>query len=435
MEANIIETQYPLHFRKEETAILGQLLKSRQSVVLIGMKRVGISNFLRFFLYNQGIPKKYITDGKRHLFIPIDLNDLIEREIFPFWTLTLKRIVDASLDSQLSGKVKQKIESLFVDSIQAHDLFLTIDNVRRSLVIIGENGMLPTLFFLRFDRMKDAVTPELFANLQGLRDATHHKLAYVFTSFRSLNILAPSVFTKASLSVFLQDVYIKPAQHSDIKTIYSTYKQNYKLSLLPKVEQGLLDVVDGYVQYLQLSLILLHERKSQIKSKSELFDYLLSDERIALQSEELWENLTEDEKHVLQKISFGKSVLSIEKEKAIYLFDTGYITEKNNMRTVFSPLFDHYIREKNKRNSLGSPLIDFTKKEHLLFNMLREHLDGICEREDIIVAVWPEVEAFGVSDWAIDRLIARIRKKMKLQKSPYMIQTVKTRGYRLVRVE
>jgi DNA-binding response OmpR family regulator len=46
--------------------------------------------------------------------------------------------------------------------------------------------------------------------------------------------------------------------------------------------------------------------------------------------------------------------------------------------------------------------------------------------------VWPEYEEFGVSDWTIDRLIARLRAKLKQQQSTYTIVTVKTRGYKLV---
>ena len=78
MEDKIIEAQYLLTFREDEAVQLGKHLKGRDSVVLIGMKRVGISNFLRFFLNHQGIVGKYIGNGEKHLFIPVDLNDLVE---------------------------------------------------------------------------------------------------------------------------------------------------------------------------------------------------------------------------------------------------------------------------------------------------------------------------------------------------------------------
>jgi len=41
------------------------------------------------------------------------------------------------------------------------------------------------------------------------------------------------------------------------------------------------------------------------------------------------------------------------------------------------------------------------------------------------------IPEFGVSDWAIDRLVARVRVKLPQQNSPYEIVTVRTRGYKL----
>ena len=76
--------------------------------------------------------------------------------------------------------------------------------------------------------------------------------------------------------------------------------------------------------------------------------------------------------------------------------------------------------------------IELSKKENLLFNFLKSRIGVICEREEIIQAVWPEVEEFGVSDWAIDRLVARLRVKLKSQNAKFEIQTVKTRGYKMI---
>jgi len=70
----------------------------------------------------------------------------------------------------------------------------------------------------------------------------------------------------------------------------------------------------------------------------------------------------------------------------------------------------------------------------LLFTFLKENKDKICEREEIIEVVWPEEEDLGVSDWAIDKLVARVRNKLKLQKNDFEIQTIKTRGYKLIEV-
>ena len=47
MNPTIIEASYPIEFRKNDVKKLAQNINKRRSVVLIGMKRVGISNFLR----------------------------------------------------------------------------------------------------------------------------------------------------------------------------------------------------------------------------------------------------------------------------------------------------------------------------------------------------------------------------------------------------
>ncbi|MDP2649915.1 MAG: helix-turn-helix domain-containing protein [bacterium] len=430
MKNFVVETSYPVTFRKKDAKELGENLKNLHCVVLIGMKRVGINNFLRFFLYHEDISKIYIDDGKKHLFIPVDFHDLVELEIFPFWTLTLKRIVDAVETSNLDLKIKKEIEDIFLHTIQFQDIFLTIDGIRRCLVKIVEAGFLPTLFFDRFDRIKDVVTPQFYGNLQGLKDATNHKLTYVFTSFKKLDDLAPLVFTKTSLSVFARNMFIKPAENNDMRTIFKVFKKKYDFELSLKDEKLLFTLVDGYVQYLHLALILLNEKKKALKNgKLDLFKELTVDERINLQSEELWENLAKDEKDVLLKVVNAEKITKQEKKNAKYLWDMGFV-EEGRKNIVFSPLFEYYLKQKEKEIAVEN--LEFTKKENLLFIFLKEKVNEICEREEIVSAVWPEVEAMGVSDWAIDRLVARVRNKLKVQKGGLEVQTVKTRGFKLL---
>jgi DNA-binding response OmpR family regulator len=113
------------------------------------------------------------------------------------------------------------------------------------------------------------------------------------------------------------------------------------------------------------------------------------------------------------------------------LWDTGFVNEQNGKVVVFSPLFESYVQgieheEQRKRKSAH-----LTRKENLLFTLLKSQLGEICERERIIEIVWPESQEFGVSDWAIDRLVARVRVKLREQDNPYEIQTIRTRGYKL----
>ncbi len=433
MAHRIIEENYPLTFRQDEAKELGKHLKNRHSVVLIGMKKVGISNFLRFFLNNKDIPGTYIKDYRKHLFIPIELNDLVECEIAPFWTLTLKRIVDTIEKYPIEDKIKEQIAGLFLESIQLQDLFFTIDSVRLALLKIAEQGYLPTLFFIRFDRMKDSVTPEFFANLEGIK-STNQQLSFVFTSYQPLKRLIPSAFPKTSWTVFFKNIYIPPAKKEDIKTIFTSYKRRFGVPISEDLEDYLFELVDGYTQYLQLALIFLHDKKETIKTKEELLLGLKKDERISFQSEELWESLDKDSQDVLRKITDNEKILPEDKKRSLYLWNTGFIKITGANNYVFSKLFEDFVKQKEKVENIKEANNEFSKKENLLFNYLLDNKDKICEREQIIEIIWPEEEELGVSDWAIDKLIARVRNKLKLQKSNFEIQTIKTRGYKLVEV-
>src|SRR3989344_4984533 len=409
MKNAIIEASYPITFRGKDAEVLGSFLRERSSVQLIGMRRVGISNFLRFFLYHKDIVETYVQGQEKHLFISVDLNDLVERELYPFWMLTLKRIVDSIDQSHFPESAKKKSKRIFTESIQLKDLFFTLDSVQKLIALIISYNVVPTLFFLRFDMLKEAVNPAFFDNLQGLKDSSHHKLSFVFTSFRTLAELAPEIFKKQSLSVFSETTYIKPAEEKDSAVILKTFEDRYRFPLSSTTASSLVEISGGHVQYLQLSLIKLHEDKHVPQDQFALFSELSQDERIVLQSEELFDSLTRAEKEVLLTIKRKGELKTEGATHGTYLWDTGFLREDSSL---LSPLFDYYLEDKTLHMHERS---EFTKKEHVLFTFLKGYKGQICEREDIVEAVWPEYAEICVSDWAVDRLVARLRQKLRAQ--------------------
>ena len=212
-------------------------------------------------------------------------------------------------------------------------------------------------------------------------------------------------------------------------TILESMQQRHHLHL-PLVEQeNLVTLAGGYVQYLQIFALILseHKEKGEMNEKK-LFDLFFSDERIALQSEEIWESLTKKEQEILSDVIAGKEVSEEEKSDAHYVWDTGILVKD----IVFSTLFKEYVKKRQGSPHEESNHIELSKKEHMLLELLKLKPNEITEREDIVEKVWPEYQEYGVSDWSIDRLVARLRSKLKQQKAEYEIQTIRTRGYKLL---
>lgn len=427
MDSSILESMYPLSFREQEASQLGDHLQQSHSVELVGMKRVGINNFLRFFLFHEGIKERYMPQDGKHFFIFVDLNDLIERELFPFWRLTFKRIVDSVEKSDISEPVKKKIADLFVATIQTGDLFLTYDGVREALVLLSGENLHPTLFFNRFDRLAEAATPDFFNNLHSLKDVTQHKVTYVFTSYKELDAIMPNAFQRKNLALFSNVVYIKPATPTDSITILKSIDERHHMKFADTTREMLLKLAGGYVQYLQILSLILSDHKEDLSEK-ELFDLFSSDERIHFQSEEVWESLSKKEQEILAKVVNKEEVSSEEKHEGQYLWNTGIIGEKG----IFSKLFEKFVLSHFEKGHEEKGHIELSKKEYVLLELLKLKPNEITEREDIVEKVWPEYQEYGVSDWSIDRLVARLRSKLKQQHAEYEIQTIRTRGYKLL---
>jgi len=421
-----VEAEYPASFRSGEVAELAAFIKHASSVEFVGMKRVGISNFLRYFIYNPLVWKKYF--GKNHtFFIPVDLNELIESEAYPFWLLTFKRVLDAVEHDGFNGAFKDAVNARFNRAIQTRDHFLTIDGLRKTLIDIVELGYLPVLFFIRFGRMKNSITPDLYLNLQGLRDATHKKLVYVFTGFRELSQMHPQVVGENTASVFYRTMYLRPLDDRNANIIAASLEKKYHLKVSSATRKNLIQLCGGHVQYLNTCYIALHEQDVTGNPLSKL----MTDERISLISDELFSRLDDQEQKALLLVAHDKSIEAQSKKSVFYLYKSGLIQKVGKKEVIFSQFLLKYLLELERKDK-ENDILYLTDKEEALFRTLKKSAGEICDRDMIIKNVWPEYSESGISDWAIDRLVARLRNKLKKMNSEYVIKTMRTRGFMLI---
>lgn len=401
-------------YRKSDAAFLRDHIKHNHSIELVGMRRVGINNFLRNFFLLHEYGK---TDHQMYIFI--DLNNLVEREPFPFWQLTLKRISDAVRDVITDAALRKEITSIFESAIQYQNLQLTYDGVREALGALVKQDIEPVIFFNRFDRITNMMTDSFIDNIYGLYDAAGQRLSCAFTSYRPL-----SDFYKKKLPIDqLYTHYLLPLSPENISVHIDEYQKKYHVIFDTKARTELVQLSGGHFQYLRVLMDILRESKSVRES---LHDKAIKDERITLLSEELWESLTAEEKKEIAQIVRGTHL----PEFSRYFRDTGMAVKTH----VFSALFAEFVKQRSTLDKKAGLATEFTRKEHLLFNYLKDNVGTVCERDRIIERVWPESAEDGISDWSIDKLMERLREKIKKQGLPYQVVTVRTRGYKMVKL-
>ena len=81
----------------------------------------------------------------------------------------------------------------------------------------------------------------------------------------------------------------------------------------------------------------------------------------------------------------------------------------------------------------GLPGGELTAKEALLLKYLQAHPNQVCEKDELMRAVWPEVKVYdeGLQDDSLAQLVRRLRRKIEPDPSnPVHIFNVTGRGYR-----
>jgi energy-coupling factor transporter ATP-binding protein EcfA2 len=76
-----------------------------------------------------------------------------------------------------------------------------------------------------------------------------------------------------------------------------------------------------------------------------------------------------------------------------------------------------------------------TAKEHRLWEYFHTYPSEVCEKDDLIRAVWPEDQIYeqGIRDDSLAQLVRRLREKIESDPShPRYIQTIPGRGYRFI---
>lgn len=89
-------------------------------------------------------------------------------------------------------------------------------------------------------------------------------------------------------------------------------------------------------------------------------------------------------------------------------------------------------REAQAQGFDASRLTALTAKESALLAYLRAHAGSVCDKDDLIRAVWPEDAIFerGVRDDSLAQLVRRLREKVEADPGkPRHVQTVAGRGY------
>jgi hypothetical protein len=175
-------------------------------------------------------------------------------------------------------------------------------------------------------------------------------------------------------------------------------------------------------------------------------EQLEQDVNVQGECRKLWDDLTEKQQDTLMAVVGTEE--DVDERALDSLRKKGLILEEREL--LFSPVFEGFVRRQRlaRRRRLEGVRVDvesgtvwvdsrqtptLTDLEYRLLLLLYGRLNKICDKYQIVEAVWGEEYIDQVDDARIDKLLSRLRAKVEPEpRNPRYILTVRGRGYKLV---
>ncbi len=402
---------FPLDYRRQEVPELLAMLRAGDCVSLIGLSGMGKSNLMGFLAYRA---KSSTPDGP--ICILIDCNRLQEDQAEAFFHLILARIQD------YSGMGESQERVIIGDPYQSLD--------RAVASLTEKSNHTAALLLDSFDGPARALDRPVFNLLRALRDSHKCRLSYLLATRRPLEVLCDADKIREFNDLFVANkLWLGPLDEKDARWTLQLFAKRHRRDFDRTAVDNLLYLSGRHPGLLKAIASAWSSRNPSTPAA------WLDHPAISRECELLWGDLPEVARNAAQ------SATNMDENETLR---RGGLAKGGKL---FSPVFrafvaaqsDHLLRLNQATGEVfrsGTSLpISLTSKEFALLAYFLGHPGAVCQKDDLIKAVWPEDRIFekGIRDDSLAQLVRRLRVKIELDPSdPRFLITVPGRGYRMI---
>jgi len=422
---------------------------------VVGVSNAGKSYLLRT-LENRETRHQLLDeqiDG--YLFVYVDFNLMLEATEQGFNELLLRSLMEKLTRQDLSDEFVDRLQRAYGTLVTPPSAFQISLSFSEGLMAVcqGTSKNL-VLLFDEFDEPFEQIEGRAFLNLRALKDKYRERLCFVtatnqrltnirrgrdvdefvelFEPFtRFLGPLVESDVDQVIAWVALQEGYTFGEQDSS----FLHYHAGGHLGLLLAICRALGEVTGEPVRDASQDWLIHRQVREQL------------DRDLNVQGEcrKLWDDLTEAQQDALMGVLGTEE--DLDERTLESLRDKGLLRTGEDM--LFSPVFEAFVRRQRltRRHrdegvrvdvESGTVWVDgrqaptLTDLEYQLLLLLYGRLNKICDKYQIVEAVWGEEYIDQVDDARIDKLLSRLRSKIESDpRNPRYLVTVRGRGYKL----
>ncbi len=273
-------------------------------------------------------------------------------------------------------------------------------------------------------------------NLLSFFDSIYHKKSGSILYLFQKNITYKKYLKDlSSYTTLFQNMVVFPYYNIDDSRLFIDYLKLTFGKVPDQIQQNIINECGGCFWLIKQAV----RYYSQTRDIQQLFSH--DDIKIKLQI--LYKEYEPEERHIMQKIVLKQfNFKSEDRECLSHLLKTKLIKQQKGKFSLTIPLLQDIIKndikEKNrleiKNNTIElngvSIEIFLSKSEKKLLRLFLEKHNQIISRMKIASILWGEIDQNQYTDWALDQMMYRFRKKLaKLDLDNNLIKTVKNKGF------
>ncbi len=440
-------------YRPTDATRLIEFAAAGNCVTVIGLSNFGKSTLLRSLTSPVAAENYRSVAGRTPLFVYVDCNRMLELTVQGLYEVVLRAILEV-LPAQTST-VHDKIESLYHRIVEPENTFGVPLAFSDSIVELMTHTDFDVIFLLdAFDEVLRGLEPRIFLNMRALKDRYNERLVYVVATVQRLfqiresdhiaefaELFGPNELSLTPLSPretaeLASDIFVEAHDHLD------EAEQDYILQMAGG-HPGLTQAVAKTLLHMESGVPPLYQQQAL-----SMADQALETNRLVrAEVSKLWGQLSEEEREALIALVMqGPEAVHLDIRQQ--LVQRGMILDVNSPR-LFSRLLTRYVqRQAIARQGMpdgiyldtdagdvwinGARIQTLTDLEYRLLLLMYGRLEKICDKYQIVEAVWGQEYIDEVDDARIEKLVSRLRAKLEPDPaSPDFLVTVRGRGYKL----
>jgi DNA-binding winged helix-turn-helix (wHTH) protein len=444
-------------YRSDDVAALLEMVAVGKSVAVIGLSNFGKSTLLRQMVMPQVADAYQRVAARAGLFVYIDCNRMLEMSAQGFYEVILRAILETLDISSESRALHEQIDGFYRTVVNSNSSFAIPLAFNDAIItLLDERDNRDAILLLdEFDAVTTGLDERVFLNMRALKDKYNGRLNYVTATLKPL----PSAGIGDDLAEFYElfvahKYYLKPLDEDAATELAADIFQRANDHLDPPERDyilaqagghpGLIEAVAHVVMQVESGAPATYTQQALSMAGDVLQNHLLVRGELG----KLWKQLLPDEREAAALVA-SRGVSALAPDQRVQLLARGLLIQGEDGPRLFSQLFAHYARRQGLiRQEVpdgvwvdtdagtvwvsGQIVEALTDLEYRLLLLLYGRIGKICDKFQIVEAVWGQEYLGDVDDARIEKLISRLRLKLEPDPAqPLYISTVRGRGYKL----